>query len=230
MQRPTPPWARQHAVNPDLPYDQVLRKLRSGVEVEDGRYHRIRQKIVVSAVVMIAAMDARDVADVLLMAETETKKTLTPEQVTYAVMLLIFGGKSRQARQMASEYGRAAQTLLRDDDKSAAHAFGRLQEEGIKRLARATASTKGPVSLEQKRWSFAVPAHLVGRLDRMPAQDRLDIVLTLEVDAKGRRKLVLVDLPQASVGPKQSAVSAKPTPPPTDGRKKPPPPNRRLER
>lgn len=128
-------------------------------------------------------------------------------------MLVIFGGTSRQARQMASEYGRAAQTLLRDGNTSAADAFGRLHDEGIKRLARATAVAEGLVSIGKKRWSFDVPANLAARLEGMCAQPRLHAVFALGVDAKGRRKLLLVALPSPSVGPKPLAVSAKPTHP-----------------
>ena len=208
----TPPWKSYQAVDPALPFEDAIGRLRSGMNAEDVKHHSVRRKVVVSAVVMIAAMDDRDVARILTMAESETRETLTSEQIAYAVMLMIFGGKSRQARQMASEYGRAAQTLVTAGDTAAAVASARLKSEGIKRLARASTSTDGPLSTKQERWLFAVPEHLAGRLAKMDAQRRFSVVLAVEVDAKGRRKFLLFALPNTPVDQQQVRLSAKPTP------------------
>lgn len=79
MPAPTPPWRQHQAVNPALHFDEALGQLRSGMDTQNVNHHAFRRKFVVSAVVMIAAMDDWDVASVLAMAESETKEPLTSE-------------------------------------------------------------------------------------------------------------------------------------------------------
>ena len=210
---PRPAWSQHHAVNPDLSRFSVLGALQSGMRNSELRHRSTRHKVVVSAVVLITklAVDERQLNDILRLARLLTRDPLGKEDIAYAVMLLIFGGDSRASRQMASEYGRAARTLVDEEATDAAVAFERLEAEGIKRLARSTAVPKSATQSDQVRRTLISSSERAKRLSAVPAGQHIRITGQVMAAPKGRPALRLVRVHSVVPAPTGPTLSDKPT-------------------
>lgn len=177
------------------------------------RHRSTRHKVVVSAVVLITklAVDERQLNDILRLARLLTRDPLGKEDIAYAVMLLIFGGDSRASRQMASEYGRAARTLVDEGATDAAVAFERLEAEGIKRLARSTAVPKSATQSDQVRRTLISSADMAKRLNATPTGRHVRIIVQVLATPKGRPALQLISLHSVVSAPTGPTLSDKPT-------------------
>ena len=136
---------------------------------------------------------------------------LSRRNVAYAVMLLIFAADSRASRQMASEYGRAARTLVDEGATDAAVAFERLEAEGIKRLARPTAVRKTATKSDQVRRTLISSSERAKRLSAVPAGQHIRITVQVMAAPKGRPALRLVRVHSVVPAPTGPTLSDKPT-------------------
>ena len=210
---PRPAWSQHHAVDPNQSHDEVLDALRSEMTNCEQRHRKVRHRIIVSAVVLVASLTENEeqLEQVLTSARRLKGGPLSRRNVAYAVMLLIFAADSRASRQMASEYGRAARTLVDEGATDAAVAFERLEAEGIKRLARPTAVPKSATQSDQVRRTLISSADMAKRLSAVPAGQHIRITVQVMAAPKGRPALRLVRVHSVVPAPTGPTLSDKPT-------------------
>lgn len=211
--RPSPAWSQHHAIDPNQSHDKILVALRAEMTNCEQRHRIARHRVVVSAVVLIDSLikDEEQLEDVLTSARLLTRNALNKESIAYAVMLLIFGADSRASRQMASEYGRAAQTLLDQGATKAANALERLEAEGIKRLARSTAVLKSATESDLVRRALISSPAEAKCLNAVPAGRHVRIIAKVLATPKGRPALQLIRLHSVAPAPGVRTLSDKPT-------------------